>query len=161
MFLHSLSDLDKLKIQLEPVEITQLLGEALQELTAGKHEVQYEKTAFMAMVQADTKRFIQVLGNLVHNAEKYADTRITVYVEKEKESVRIHVRDYGTGIPDEDMPFIFDKFYRGRNCGEESGAGLGLFIVKYVLNQMGGEVQAVNTGNGLDVVLVMPMLELP
>lgn len=158
LFLHSLSDLDKLKIQLEPVEITKLLEEVLQELTAGKYELQYEKPAFTAIVQADNKRFSQVLSNLLHNAEKYAHTKITVYVEQERDVIKIHVRDYGSGIPDEDMPFIFDKFYRGRNCGEESGAGLGLFIVKYVLNQMGGDVQAINTGEGLDVVLVMPVV---
>lgn len=159
LFLHSLSDLEKLKIQLQPIEITQLLEEVLQELTAGKNEIQYRKPSFTATVQADRRRFVQVVGNLVHNAEKYANTKITVYMEKEEDSVSIHVRDYGAGIPDEDMPFIFDKFYRGKNCGEESGAGLGLFIVKYVLNQMGGEVKLTNTGNGLDVVLVLPIEE--
>lgn len=159
LFLHSLSDLEKLKIQLQPIEITQLLEEVLQELTAGKNEIQYQKPSFTATVQADRRRFVQVVGNLVHNAEKYANTKITVYMEMKDDSVSIHVRDYGAGIPDEDMPFIFDKFYRGKNCGEESGAGLGLFIVKYVLNQMGGEVKLTNTGNGLDVVLVLPIEE--
>lgn len=40
---------------------------------------------------------------------------------------KISFRDYGTGIPNEDMPFIFEKFYRGKNCGKEQGSGLGLY----------------------------------
>ena len=71
---------------------------------------------------------------------------------KNREAV-ICFEDYGPGIPDEDMPFIFEKFYRGKNAGTEEGAGLGLYIVKYIMEQMDGSVEAVNTGEGLSVSL--------
>ena len=54
----------------------------------------------------------------------------------------------------EDMPFIFDKFYRGRNRGDEPGSGLGLFIVKYIMEQINGKVLLENSAGGLEVVLV-------
>ena len=68
----------------------------------------------------------------------------------------IKIRDYGQGIPDEDMPFVFNKFYRGNNVGNQSGAGLGLFIVDYICKQMGGKVSLENN-QGLIVRLYFPV----
>ena len=65
--------------------------------------------------------------------------------------------DHGGGIPDEDLPFVFNKFYRGKNCGDENGAGLGLYIVRYIAVQSGGEVKLKNTGDGLAVTVSLPI----
>ena len=56
------------------------------------------------------------------------------------------------------MPFIFDKFYRGKNCEEEQGSGLGLYIVKYLTEKMGGKVQLQNHDNGLEVTVSFPFI---
>ena len=71
----------------------------------------------------------------------------------------MHFRDYGNGIPDENMPFIFDKFYRGSNCGSEQGSGLGLYIVKYVTEKMGGTVTLNNHKNGLEAIVSLPLCQ--
>ena len=71
--------------------------------------------------------------------------------------VQINFTDKGSGIPDEDMPFIFDKFYRGHNHGQQPGSGLGLYIVKYLMTQMDGDIVLQNTGDGLLAKLVLPI----
>ena len=68
----------------------------------------------------------------------------------------VSIKDYGKGITDEDMPFVFDKFYRGKNIENEQGAGLGLFIAKYIMEQMNGKIQLYND-NGLMVKLYFPL----
>ena len=56
------------------------------------------------------------------------------------------------------MPFIFEKFYRGKNVGSEQGSGLGLYIVKYLTEAQGGEVALKNiAGGGLEVTVSLPL----
>ena len=157
LFLHSLSDLEKLKISSEEIELCGFVENVIAELTAEQGDVIFTKPDFSAQVMADCNRLTQILENLVNNARKYAKSRIEVNLTKEDGNVSIHVRDYGTGIPDEDMPFIFDKFYRGRNCGSEQGSGLGLYIVKYIAEQMHGRVLLHNHADGLEAVIMLPV----
>lgn len=198
LFLHSVSDLDKLKITLEPVEICAFVENILMEEMAFMEETAFiEETAFMketdsvgkgcsieapysgkriypnktragcgviftkpdfaAFVNVDRNRLVQVCENIINNAEKYAGTRIDVFFTREEEDIVLHFRDYGGGIPDENMPFVFDKFYRGSNCGSEQGSGLGLYIVKYIVEKMGGKVLLQNHKDGLEVKLILPV----
>ena len=73
--------------------------------------------------------------------------------DKSDNKVIIHFRDYGPGIPEEEIPFITGKFYRGKNVGNENGSGLGLYIVKELMEKMNGELKLFNKKPGLDVVL--------
>jgi signal transduction histidine kinase len=66
--------------------------------------------------------------------------------------ITFSIKDYGNGIDDNDMPFIFEKFYRGNNSKEKQGTGLGLYIVKYMMEKMNGKVELENK-NGLIVKL--------
>ncbi len=157
LFLHSLSDLEKLKISLEETELCDFVENVITELSAEQNDVIFVRPDFSAQVMADRNRLTQILENLVNNARKYAKSRIEVNLTKEDGNVSVHVRDYGPGIPDEDMPFIFDKFYRGRNCGSEQGSGLGLYIVKYIVEQMQGRVLLHNHADGLEAVIMLPM----
>ena len=97
------------------------------------------------------------IENLINNARKYAKTKVDISLTKDSGFVYIHFRDHGKGIPDEDMPFIFDKFYRGRNCGDEAGSGLGLFIVKYITQQTGGDIVLKNHPDGLEATVSLPI----
>lgn len=157
LFLHSLSDLDKLKISLEEFELCAFLENAVNEIAAEQGDVHFQKADFIAVVMADKNRLLQIIENLINNARKYAKSEINVTVFLSNGNVEVHFRDYGTGIPDEDMPFIFDKFYRGKNCEKEQGSGLGLYIVKYVMQQMNGEVQLYNHRDGLEAVICLPV----
>lgn len=156
LFLHSLSDLDKLKISLEEMELCSFMEHALEERAAGQEALHFRQPGFTAVVLADKNRLLQVAENLINNAGKYAKSEIEVFFTKSQGSIELHFRDYGGGIPDEDMPFIFDKFYRGRNCGREQGSGLGLYIVKYITEQMGGKVMLHNHEDGLEAVISLP-----
>ena len=156
LFLHSLSDLDKLKINAEPLEICSFVGEAIEELAAQQDDIFFIPPSFSAYVNADRNRLLQIIENLVNNARKYAKSRIDVSLSRENGTVCLKIRDYGGGIPDEDMPFIFDKFYRGKNRGSEQGSGLGLYIVRYLAEKMGGCVTLRNHTSGLEAVVSLP-----
>ena len=156
LFLHSLSDLDKLKINAEPLEVCSFVQEAIEELAAQQDDIFFIPPTFSAYVNADKNRLLQIIENLVNNARKYAKSRIDVSLSQENGTVCLKIRDYGGGIPDKDMPFIFDKFYRGKNCGNEQGSGLGLYIVKYLAEKMGGSILLRNHTNGLEAVVSLP-----
>lgn len=141
LFLHSLSDLDKLKMYPEELELDGFVASVLTELSVERQDIRWGKTVSGIMVSADKNRLTQVIENIVNNARKYAKTELEVSIVGGNEQAELHFRDFGPGIPDEDLPFIFDKFYRGRNCGSEQGSGLGLYIVKYVTEQLGGVVE--------------------
>ena len=75
--------------------------------------------------------------------------------EQEEKQCQIHVKDGGKGIPLEDVPFVFEKFYRGKNIENQPGAGLGLYIVSYIMEQMDGKVELKNGSDGLEVILFL------
>lgn len=157
LFLHSLSDLNRLRMNLENVRLRELIDEILSGLQSESEDIQVLGTIPDVIVKTDRKRFEQVMENLVNNARKYAEGLITVRAEHMDGKVQIRVQDYGNGIPDEDIPFIFNKFYRGKNCGEQQGSGLGLYIVKYIMVQTGGKVRLKNTEKGLEVLLTLEL----
>ena len=156
LFLHSLSDMGKIEIKPEGFELASFMEQAVSEIGAERGDVFFRRPDFSAMVSADKKRLTQLVENLINNSRKYAKTEINIYMTEEDGAVQIHFRDRGKGIPDEDMPFITDKFYRGRNCGNENGSGLGLYIVKYITEQSGGELELKNLNPGLEVTVTLP-----
>jgi signal transduction histidine kinase len=158
LFLHSLSDLEKLKVVTEEVEICDYLYHICSEISGEKGDITFDMPLFTAFVNLDKNRFLQIMENLINNARKYAKTSIYITVLKEKDLLHINFKDYGKGVPDEDMPFLFDKFYRGKNCGDEQGSGLGLYIVRYILHQMKGEIQLLNHKDGLEAVVSLPLV---
>lgn len=159
LLLHSIADLDRLKIASEKLEICSFVEGVIVEISSSQGDVHFRKPEFTACVMADKNRLTQIVENLINNAGKYAKSKIDVFLTKDEGSVALHVRDYGGGIPDENMPFIFDKFYRGSNCGKEPGSGLGLYIVKYLTEKMDGEVTLTNHSGGLEAVVLLPEYE--
>lgn len=155
LFLHSISDLDKLKLTPEMIEICAFTESVVNEISAEREDVIF----ITAFVNADKNRFTQLCENIINNARKYAKTNIEVFFTMENENIILHFRDHGKGIPDENMPFIFDKFYRGNNCGSEQGSGLGLYIVKYIAEKMGGNVILQNHAVGLEVKIILPTIK--
>ena len=159
LFLHSISDLDKLKISLEKIEICSFMENVINEISAEQNDVHLKNTDFECFVNADKNRLTQIAENIINNARKYAKTDIDVFFTQDGADVCLHFRDYGCGIPSENMPFIFDKFYRGNNCGSEQGSGLGLYIVKYITEKTGGKVMLINHKNGLEAVVSLPICQ--
>lgn len=158
LFLHSLSDLDKLKINLEEFELCTFMKTVVKEIAAEQNDVYWNEPNFTAVIWGDKNRLTQITENLINNARKYAKSNICITLSYSNAFVKIIFRDYGAGIPDKDMPFIFDKFYRGRNCGKEQGSGLGLYIVKYITEQMGGNILLHNHKDGLEAIVSLPIV---
>jgi signal transduction histidine kinase len=93
------------------------------------------------------------VANLLENAVKYTgeNREITVYLETpDMDTVLLHVRDNGIGIPGSELKRIFRRFYRvgGRGTDSVKGTGLGLFIVRSIVRQHGGEIWAESPGPG-------------
>jgi signal transduction histidine kinase len=112
-------------------------------------------------VHIDQKRFEQVMINLLDNALKYSDqgTTVSIDVKAEKKKMMMIVSDEGGGIPKEDLPYIFERFYRvdksrSRNRG---GTGLGLAIAKEIVEAHGGSIYAVSDyGKGTNIIITLP-----
>lgn len=159
LLLHSLSDMHRLTVEEEKVEISAFTRKAVEDLDPDGKEISFSDAGITSEIKCDPGRFLQCIENLITNARKYAPGNIEVYLERpedHKGTVAVCVRDHGAGIPDEDMPFIFDKFYRGHNHGQQKGSGLGLYIVKYLMTKMDGDVILLNGKDGLTAKLLFP-----
>jgi signal transduction histidine kinase len=114
-----------------------------------------------AVVLADPARMQQVVWNLLSNAIKFtpADGRILVATARSGESVRVTVSDTGAGISPEFLPFVFDRFRQedGAATREHAGLGIGLSIVRHVVEQHGGSVAAYSDGEGHGAAFVVEM----
>jgi signal transduction histidine kinase len=94
------------------------------------------------VVTADRTRLEQVAANLIDNAVKYTATggRVDVEVRREADGAVLRVKDTGPGIPADELPRIFDRLFRGDTSRTERGLGLGLSLVKAIVEAHGGEV---------------------
>lgn len=114
------------------------------------------------IVLSGTDDIYKVIANLAENAVKYSNRGGTVLMSIKREApiVRITVSDNGIGIPPEELPYIFDRFYRvdkSRNR-DRGGSGLGLSIVKSTVEKHGGEVDAeINKRGGMDFIVTLPL----
>ena len=110
-------------------------------------------------VWIDQEQFSRILDNLVENSRKYARVsplQIHVELQETKKGVRIRFSDNGQGVPEEKLPFLFDEFYRGdESRNQKEGNGLGLYIVKTLIEAMGGQVWAENR-DGFCVIVELP-----
>ena len=113
-------------------------------------------------VKVDQDLFEQVWQNLITNAIKYSDKndKIEVKMEIVDQEVRVHVKDTGKGIPEEDLPYVFDRFYmvdkaRSRSRG---GNGLGLSIVKKIIELHGCQINVKSEeGKGSCFTISIPL----
>lgn len=152
LVLHSLSELTKLEITCRGISAAEVLDGILKDLE--RDNVKVLRPLPEACVQADEKRLAQVMENLLNNAAKYAPgAPVEVWAELRDGQYEIHIRDHGEGVLPEDMPFLCDKFYRGKNAGQQPGSGLGLYIVSYIMERMGGGLRLVNHGDGLEALI--------
>jgi two-component system phosphate regulon sensor histidine kinase PhoR len=111
--------------------------------------------------EIDQKLIGRVLGNLIHNALKFTpkDGKITVGAEAGAEKITISVKDTGAGIPPEDLPRIFERFYKVDEARGKSGTGLGLAIARHVVEAHGGKIWAESKrGQGATFFFTLPVV---
>lgn len=96
------------------------------------------------IVHGNTTAIRQVLLNLLSNAVKYnrRQGKIWVFTNDTNGRIEVSVKDTGYGIPEDELPKVFEKFYRARGCEIAKGTGLGLYLVKLLMEAMGGKVTA-------------------
>lgn len=103
------------------------------------------------LLYADPLRLQQVFDNIFANSYKYADTPIDVTVAKDGRRLVVAVEDCGGGVRADELPLLKEKFWRGSNAGHTEGAGLGLYISDYFMEEMHGELLVKNGVSGLRV----------
>ena len=109
----------------------------------------------------DRERMVQLLTNLVGNALKFTPRggAVSVRVTEDPDTATITVADTGPGIPPDELPHIFERFYRGTNTGEAraSGSGLGLAIVRSIVEMHGGDIDVASVlGDGTEFSIRLP-----
>jgi PAS domain S-box-containing protein len=141
-----------------PSIVTEAMEQAAMAAAAGGVSLVRGEIAAHAQLWGDRDRVVQALGNLVGNALKFtpAGGRITISVDAAGDQVRISVADTGPGIPPEQVPRLFDRYWQA-NRTDRRGVGLGLSIVKGIADAHGGSVEVSTVeGAGTTFTLVLP-----
>ena len=116
----------------------------------------------LAAALADAERVHQVVTNLVHNAIKFTAQggQVTVSAEQAGDELIVAVRDSGVGIPADDLPRIFERFYRADRSRSGGGTGLGLSIAKHIVQAHGGRIWAESVeGRGSTFYFSLPVVK--
>lgn len=112
-------------------------------------------------IMVDKNKILQVLTNLTHNAIKYSHegSQVDVRIKDPNGEIIVEIEDYGKGIPQEDIPLIFEKFYQSKTTRGHSGIGLGLAISKSIVDAHGGKIYAKSSlGKGSIFSFSLPVL---
>jgi len=145
-----------LRIELEPTDVAAVLNGAIETvmpaINAKRIQFTLKRPPQLPAVRADADRLRQVFWNLLSNAVKFTGPggTISVAADYDGDRVRIEVVDSGSGIDAEALPFIFDRFRQadGSSTRLHSGLGLGLAIVRHLVELHGGTVFAESEGRG-------------
>jgi two-component system phosphate regulon sensor histidine kinase PhoR len=138
-------------VRLVPKSVADLVAEVVERFAPQAEHKQHLVTVDMPpdlTVLADAQQVSRALGNLLHNAIKFTPPggRITVRAGRLDGDVLIEVADTGPGIPPEDLPRVFERFYRGDRSRAGGGTGLGLAVAKHVVEAHGGRIWVESEG---------------
>ena len=165
------------RLAVERVEVADVVVSCIKaELAAAErrmHKLRSDHIADIPPVCADPKALRRVVSNLIENSIKYTPDggSITLSADVNVDHVAVRVKDNGRGIPKEDLPILFDKFYRGRPAphpaatndefledADVSGVGLGLYLARDVMGRMGGRISVeTEVGEGSTFTLHLPI----
>ncbi len=157
----------KLELRRERLELAAVLGDAVETsrpaLDAAGHQLTVAVPAEPIFLDADATRLVQVFANLLNNAAKYTERggRIALTAEREGDQTVVRVEDTGIGIPREQLPKVFEIFAQVNRSQEQSqgGLGIGLSLVKRLVEMHGGSVEArsAGLGKGSEFVVRLPV----
>ena len=151
--------------EFKPMCLSEVVEGCLEDIQAmareKEMELRVEVPEELPAIHAAPHRLRQVLNNLLSNAIKFTPPKglISLCVEEKLDCLQVEVMDTGTGIPPEDLPYVFDEFFRGRNV-ERTGAGLGLSIARKIVEAHEGKIWAgspcTDDGKGSKFTFILP-----
>jgi two-component system phosphate regulon sensor histidine kinase PhoR len=151
------------ELKMESVSLNALADEVLAEMKplAEKQQVTLSKhlSPDLPLVKADRDRIRQTIVNLVHNAIKFnkPNGSVTVATSYDNKSVSLSVADTGIGIPEDDLPHVFERFYKADKARTGGGSGLGLAIAKHTIQAHGGDIRVQSEeGRGSTFTFTLP-----
>ncbi len=155
--LFELAKMEEGKLDLHPewIEMDDILTSAIKKVslkaTEKKIAILLQPSHDHPMIYVDAIRLEQIMINLIENAIRYSEleTNVDVYTQVHRNRLKVFIKDQGIGIPKEDIPFIFERFYRVEKSRSRAsgGTGLGLAIVKNLVELLGGEIE-LNSASG-------------
>ncbi len=153
MFKATLDELEELKV--EPTEeSSKILSDFVSELRFyGAVEQKNEVPECLILV--DKLRLEQVVDNIAGNSFKYAGTPLEIEFSEKNDEVHVLFMDRGPGVPEDEIPLLTSKFYRGSLAAGKDGSGLGLYLASLFMDRMGGGLEARNREGGGFVVEIV------
>ncbi|MDQ0089585.1 signal transduction histidine kinase [Paenibacillus anaericanus] len=154
MFHATLEELEELK-----VTVVDEHSSALQKLIESSNyygKIEWDDIP-ECIIHTDTARLQQVFDNILSNSYKYANTSVRITFKIASSYLEVIIMDYGMGVPEDELPLLFNKFYRGHDVTGQSGTGLGLYISKYIMEKMESHITCYNRTDGFSVMLQIPL----
>ena len=155
LFTATLDDLGEFKVNCRD-EGSGVLADIVKSCDDKHYAVMGEPPA--VIISIDKRRMAQVIGNIISNSYKYADTTIDVDFKLSDGFLKMRIQDHGQGVPSDEIELITNKFYRGKAWADSGtdGNGLGLYIAKMLMKKMNGDLTAESDG-GLAITLIIPL----
>ena len=166
LFYLSKIETGNMPITLRKIEISSFIKNYVQakqgRMEAEKEELVEETKEITAEVAVDPEQLQRIFDNLLENSRKYGEKvplKMKIDLRKMPGGILIRFSDNGVGVPENKLPYVFDEFYRvDESRNKKEGNGLGLYIVKYLIEAMGGTVRAENE-DGFVVSMELPLGE--
>jgi signal transduction histidine kinase len=161
----ALTEANQLRFEVKPVGLTELVETTLGLFSAQASEenvrFHFDAEPDLPEVMLDPQRFQQVIGNLIDNALRYTPegSSINLSIHRKDNTVELTISDEGTGIPEDELAHVFDRFWRGEKSRARStgGAGLGLSIARQLVEAQGGRIRAQNRSpRGFEIQITLP-----
>jgi two-component system NtrC family sensor kinase len=160
-------------LSFEPCQVNDLIRRAIEDLRplaeARQHTIVYEPLREAVLIVGDPSRLNSVMTNLLSNAVKFTEPggTITVTADWDEDRVGLHVTDSGPGVPEDEIPRVFEHLFRGRVTVRDpnnpiEGTGLGLALAKTVVEQHGGKIWVTSKpGEGATFHVTLPREPTP
>jgi signal transduction histidine kinase len=142
------------KLRIEEVHLDDLVAEAVERARSRAPEATFVTSFSPTLVKADPVLLERAVGNLLDNAVKYSPAGAPIEVTVRDGEVV--VSDHGPGVAEEDLPRIFDRFYRAAGARSKPGAGLGLAIVREAAEAHGGKATVESSSSGAEFRISLP-----
>ena len=153
-------DNQKIVIEKESFELDEQIREvvlSLEKEWANKN-IEFDIDLEEVIIKTDKTLLAHVWSNIIGNAIKFSsnNSKIDIKLKKEEELIKVKIKDYGVGIEEDKIPYIFNKFYQGDTSHSNEGNGLGLALVKGILDLINGEINVISeVGKGTEFIVIL------